>query len=180
MAMTGFMDRCLLSGSCRMEYRQRGFHPCCPCIRSVEESPPAIYAILSSLWWNSIQLKTEASCLKCHASQGYKVGDIRGGISVSIPMQPFYTLLETGRMRLSVIQGGVWLFFSGLIVLGGRRLQMAQQGLATSENRFRELFENMKSGVAVCEAIDGGSDFIIRDFNRAAEGIGRCRIRHRS
>jgi diguanylate cyclase (GGDEF)-like protein len=31
-------------------------------------------------------LKTEASCLVCHASQGYKVGDIRGGISVGFPI----------------------------------------------------------------------------------------------
>jgi len=31
-------------------------------------------------------LKTEASCLACHATQGYKVGDIRGGISVGFPI----------------------------------------------------------------------------------------------
>jgi len=31
-------------------------------------------------------LKTEESCLQCHASQGYKVGDVRGGISVSFPV----------------------------------------------------------------------------------------------
>ena len=30
-------------------------------------------------------LVTENSCLKCHAFQGYKVGDIRGGISISFP-----------------------------------------------------------------------------------------------
>ena len=30
-------------------------------------------------------LVTEKSCLKCHAVQGYKVGDIRGGISISFP-----------------------------------------------------------------------------------------------
>jgi hypothetical protein len=30
-------------------------------------------------------LITESSCLKCHAKQGYKVGDIRGGISVILP-----------------------------------------------------------------------------------------------
>jgi len=29
-------------------------------------------------------------CLKCHAHQGYQVGDLRGGISISIPIQPFY------------------------------------------------------------------------------------------
>ena len=29
----------------------------------------------------------DSSCLKCHAHQGYKVGDIRGGISVSCPWE---------------------------------------------------------------------------------------------
>ena len=29
---------------------------------------------------------TEQPCLKCHARQGYKIGDIRGGISVSVPL----------------------------------------------------------------------------------------------
>ncbi len=32
-------------------------------------------------------LVTQESCLKCHQHQGYKVGDIRGGIRVSIPLE---------------------------------------------------------------------------------------------
>ncbi len=32
-------------------------------------------------------LITQESCLVCHARQGYKVGDIRGGISVIFPTQ---------------------------------------------------------------------------------------------
>jgi hypothetical protein len=32
-------------------------------------------------------LITEESCLKCHQQQGYRVGDIRGGISVSVPLK---------------------------------------------------------------------------------------------
>ncbi|MBI5596750.1 MAG: DUF3365 domain-containing protein [Elusimicrobia bacterium] len=32
-------------------------------------------------------LVTEAGCLKCHAQQGYKAGDIRGGISVAVPWE---------------------------------------------------------------------------------------------
>jgi PAS domain S-box-containing protein len=43
--------------------------------------------------------------------------------------------------------------------------------LQTSEFRFREMFENISSGVAVYTAIDNGEDFIIRDFNSAAERI---------
>lgn len=32
---------------------------------------------------------TEQPCLKCHAAQGYKIGNVRGGISVSVPMSLF-------------------------------------------------------------------------------------------
>ena len=34
-------------------------------------------------------LKTETACLKCHAKQGYKVGDVGGGISIAFPYAPF-------------------------------------------------------------------------------------------
>jgi len=30
------------------------------------------------------------ACLKCHAFQGYRVGDVRGGVSVSIPLEKYY------------------------------------------------------------------------------------------
>jgi len=39
-------------------------------------------------------LKTEQSCLKCHSHQGYKVGDVRGGISVTFDVQEEYEQLE--------------------------------------------------------------------------------------
>ena len=41
--------------------------------------------------------------------------------------------------------------------------------------RFKQLFEGMSSGVAVYEAVDGGNDFIFKDFNRAAEKIEQVR-----
>ena len=47
----------------------------------------------------------------------------------------------------------------------------ADEKLQTSEFRFREMFENISSGVAVYEATENGDDFIFRDFNRAAERI---------
>jgi len=33
-----------------------------------------------------LPLKAEAPCLECHGDQGYQVGDIRGGLSVLVPM----------------------------------------------------------------------------------------------
>lgn len=32
-------------------------------------------------------LRTEKSCLRCHAVQGYKEGDVRGGLSVTVPVR---------------------------------------------------------------------------------------------
>ncbi len=37
-------------------------------------------------------LITEEACLKCHGDQGYKVGDIRGGVSVAVPMTTYTAL----------------------------------------------------------------------------------------
>lgn len=34
-------------------------------------------------------LKVNESCLECHATQGYKVGDTRGGLRVSIPLEHY-------------------------------------------------------------------------------------------
>ena len=47
----------------------------------------------------------------------------------------------------------------------------AEDALRESEGRFREIFENMSSGVVVYEAVNGGEDFKINHFNRAAEKI---------
>ena len=41
----------------------------------------------------------------------------------------------------------------------------------SSEHRFRELFENMSSGVAVYEAVDEAQDFVFLAFNAAGERI---------
>jgi len=47
----------------------------------------------------------------------------------------------------------------------------ADEALRDSEMRFRELFDNMSSGVAVYEAVDGGRDFVFKDFNKGGERI---------
>lgn len=41
--------------------------------------------------------------------------------------------------------------------------------------RFRELFNNMRSGCVVYESTEGEEDFIIRDFNRSAEKIDKIK-----
>src|SRR4030043_2392700 len=47
--------------------------------------------------------------------------------------------------------------------------------IKASENRFKELFEHMSSGVSIYEAINNGKDFIFKDFNRAGGKIEKIR-----
>ena len=49
--------------------------------------------------------------------------------------------------------------------------KQAEEKLKLSETRYRELFNNMNSGVAVYEVGDEGQDFVFSDFNSGAEKI---------
>lgn len=50
-------------------------------------------------------LMTEKACLKCHEEQGYREGEIRGGISVTLPFIPHIPLvpLALGHIGISLI-----------------------------------------------------------------------------
>ncbi|MBN1198096.1 MAG: PAS domain S-box protein [Bacteroidales bacterium] len=49
------------------------------------------------------------------------------------------------------------------------KYQQTEQVVVESEVRFRELFQNMRSCVAIYKAVDEGNDFEFLDFNRAGE-----------
>ncbi|MDP2142635.1 MAG: PAS domain S-box protein [Gallionella sp.] len=54
-------------------------------------------------------------------------------------------------------------------------LRESQEQVKLSDARFRQMFENMSSGVAVYRAVDDGDDFIFVDINRAVEKIENVR-----
>jgi len=54
-------------------------------------------------------LVTEKGCLVCHAKQGYKLGDIRGGISVSVPLAPLLAIERIHVRTLYLWHGLLWL-----------------------------------------------------------------------
>lgn len=69
-----------------------------------------------------LPMYVENSCLKCHANQGYKVGDIRGGISVSMPMNKYDPIMQAkieSMIFTHLISYIVVIFFSAL---GFRRI----------------------------------------------------------
>jgi len=56
-------------------------------------------------------------CLKCHAYTGVKLGEVRGGISVSIPMEPIYTASQAQNRNIYLFHGAAWLLGMGFIGL---------------------------------------------------------------
>lgn len=65
-------------------------------------------------------LVTEESCLGCHARQGYRKGDIRGGISIRMPMAMLDAALDKQLGLLAVGHGAIWLLGLCGLVCGVR------------------------------------------------------------
>ena len=61
-------------------------------------------------------LKVEESCLQCHAKQGYKVGDIRGGLTVTFPYRPFH-MAQNASVQKSILTHLVFLVIAASIML---------------------------------------------------------------
>ena len=82
------------------------------------------------------------SCMKCHAEQGYQIGDIRGGISVSLDYGPIKTALDGEIQRIALtyiaffVAGGLAIIFlltqlrrrwSALVIAQNELLETRQQ-----------------------------------------------------
>ncbi|MCP4347659.1 MAG: diguanylate cyclase [Desulfobacterales bacterium] len=64
-------------------------------------------------------LRTEQHCLKCHAKQGYQVGDIRGGISVSVPTATVLSIEQKHAVVETLGHFFLWLIGFFFIGVGG-------------------------------------------------------------
>lgn len=60
-------------------------------------------------------MMTVEGCLKCHAHQGYVVGQVRGGVSISVPLAPYYAL-ESNTITYLILTHGL-IFLVGLVGL---------------------------------------------------------------
>ena len=68
-------------------------------------------------------LFTEKSCLQCHAEQGYKEGQVRGGISVKAPMAPYAAITAKHTALVSMSHGIIWLIGVIALVAGTRNIR---------------------------------------------------------
>jgi PAS domain S-box-containing protein len=109
---------------------------------------------------------TEEGCLKCHAAQGYAIGDIRGGISVSVPMAPLLVINRNAIFMLALAHGSLWALGLLGIFVGSYRTREAIREREQAESRTAAILDNMLDGLITLD-----EDGMIESLNAAASRI---------
>ena len=78
------------------------------------------------------------SCLKCHGVQGYEVGDLRGGIGVSVPMAAYEAVARHDIFLQSFSHGIVWLFGVGAIFIVTQQKRTRLIEILAAEEELRQ------------------------------------------
>jgi diguanylate cyclase (GGDEF)-like protein len=77
-----------------------------------------------SVFFYMAPLKTDHSCLQCHKSQGYRIGDIRGGISITLPLLTPFPWKDITLIHAALLVTGL-----GGILYFGTALNRAHESL---------------------------------------------------
>lgn len=102
-------------------------------------------------------LLVKKACLSCHAKQGYKEGDIRGGISVSMPAQAFVAIGRSQKSALFMLHAAI--FFVGAAVLlyfqqrARKDANVIRQSLAVKDVLLKEIHHRVKNNLAMVSAM---------------------------
>ncbi len=93
-------------------------------------------------------LMTSAACMKCHQHQGYQVGDVRGGISVSVVLAPMKALAAAQRVQLILCHVVIWLAGLAVLLVSGRHILNGIRERDAAEQELRRHKENLLLTVA--------------------------------
>lgn len=117
-------------------------------------------------------LTTEKACLPCHHQQGYQEGDIRGGISISIPLKPLREIAGNDIFRIIMAHFSIWvvgIFGAGIAFVrineATQKKLLADAQLKESERQYRDLAMELKESNDVQELL---IDIITHDLRNPA------------
>ena len=118
-------------------------------------------------------LITEEGCMQCHAKQVYEIGDIRGGLSVAIPMKPLHAIERKNIINSSLGLISIWLLGLCGIALGGRRLILSNRKHRESEEQLIEHHSEVQRANKELEVLYKVSSAISQriDMNELLKGV---------
>lgn len=97
----------------------------------------------------------EPSCMSCHAHQGYKVGEVRGGITTIIPLKPYLKSFDLRKNKLYINHLGIW-FLGFLVFLTScfheRKSNKLQNKHLKELQLASEFFEQSYEGILITDA----------------------------
>lgn len=112
-------------------------------------------------------------CDKCHGHLGFKTGDFRGGVGVSVPLAPYLEAKEESANVFAVTHGLIWLLGLGAIGFGGRQVRgrifesvEAANKIHESETRFRAIFDQTFQFIGLLS-----KEGVLIEANQSAEKI---------
>lgn len=83
-------------------------------------------------------LVVEPGCLRCHGHQGYRVGDIRGGIGTSVALEPYLATEREHSWQIAFNHGLTWLIGVFAIGLSLRQQRRIEQERLADETALKE------------------------------------------
>lgn len=87
------------------------------------------------------------ACLKCHDQPDYKEKNVRGGISVSIPVDGPLAIEDRELQTLLLGYGSIWLLGMALLFFGGRRQQQSIVAVEKSAEEVRLLANSIAHAI---------------------------------
>jgi len=87
------------------------------------------------------------ACLKCHQHQGYKVGDVRGGVSVSVPLFDYQQNESANYLTVAISLITLWLLGIATLILAYVRLASGAQSQHKATEEIKHLNEGLEARV---------------------------------
>ena len=99
-------------------------------------------------------LYLENYCVRCHEHQGYQLGDVRGGVTLTVPIDSLWHAEARHTNLVTAALAGIWVLGILGIGLGAKAFQRVQweqectlDELRTSEHKIRAMFEQSRDAM---------------------------------